>query len=304
MKTMIENEFVFRAGPKMAAVLGVNEALVLGMVDYWINKNKENNINYKNGRYWTFNSIKKWRERYFYFWSERTVKRIFESLEDKGILIVGNFNKVSFDRTKWYSIDYDKFNEIVAEKSELFNKYDMENIEENIKNDESGCPDAYCQDGEMQYDGLSSCNVTTCHNAKGQSVITNTNNNTNKTTFITQQPRQRVVAIETKGMLKKFLGHSYTDSYASRVIDVLMSKEKGCDYLSEKIELTKNSDVYNKCAFLMAALQSDYKSINDSTQRDNYGAGKNRNKFINFDQTVYKYSKEELDEMIRKKNQF
>ena len=36
----------------------------------------------------------------------------------------------------------------------------------------------------------------------------------------------------------------------------------------------------------------------------NYGAGKNRNKFINFEQTVYKYSKEELDEMIRKKNQF
>lgn len=58
MKTMIENDFVFRAGPKMAAVLGINEALVLGMVDYWINKNRENNINYKNGRYWTFNSIK------------------------------------------------------------------------------------------------------------------------------------------------------------------------------------------------------------------------------------------------------
>ena len=58
------------------------------------------------------------------------------------------------------------------------------------------------------------------------------------------------------------------------LLHVLMSKEKGCDYLSEKIELTKNSNVYNKCAFLMAALQSDYKSINDSTQRDNYGAGK------------------------------
>lgn len=76
MKTMIENDFVFRAGPKMAAVLGINEALVLGMVDYWINKNKENGINYKNGRYWTFNTLKKWRERYFYFWSERTVQRI------------------------------------------------------------------------------------------------------------------------------------------------------------------------------------------------------------------------------------
>ena len=83
-----------------------------------------------------------------------------------------------------------------------------------------------------------------------------------------------------------------------------MSKEKGCDYLREKIELAKNRNVDNKRAFLMAALQSDYKSVNGSTKIDNYGARKNRNKFINFEQTVYKYSKEELDEMIRKKNQF
>ncbi len=145
---MIENDFVFRAGPKMATVLGINEALVLGMVDYWINKNKENGINYKvdywinknkenginykNGRYWTFNTLKKWREKYFYFWSERTVQRIFESLEDKGLLIVGNFNKVGFDRTKWYSIDYDRFDELVAEKSDLINKYEMKEVEEEL----------------------------------------------------------------------------------------------------------------------------------------------------------------------------
>ena len=92
MKTMIEKDFVFRAGPKMAAVLGINEALVLGMVDYWINKNKENGINYKNGRYWTFNTLKKWRERYFYFWSERTVQRIFESLEGYICLLSSDFS--------------------------------------------------------------------------------------------------------------------------------------------------------------------------------------------------------------------
>lgn len=304
MKTMIENDFVFRAGPKMAAVLGINEALVLGMVDYWINKNKENGINYKNDRYWTFNTLKKWRERYFYFWSERTVQRIFESLEDKGLLIVGNFNKVGFDRTKWYSIDYDRFDELVAEKSDLINKYEMKEVEEELEIDMTNCPDATCQVDEMQNDRLSSCNTTTCHNANRQIDYNNTNNNTTKTTFITQQPGQRVVAIETKGMLKEFLGYSYTDSYASRIINILMSKEKGCDYLREKIELAKNRNVDNKCAFLMAALQSDYKSVNGSTQRDNYGTRKNRNKFINFEQTVYKYSKEELDEMIRRKNRF
>lgn len=304
MKTMIENDFVFRAGPKMASVLGINEALVLGMVDYWINKNKENGVNYKNGRYWTFNTIKKWRERYFYFWSERTVKRIFESLEDKGLLIVGNFNKAGFDRTKWYSIDYDRFDELVAEKSDLINKYEIESAEESMEIGVTICPDATCQVDEMQSDRLSSCNMTTCHNAMGQIVPNNTNNNTTKTTFITQQPGQMVVAIETKGMLKEFLGYSYTDSYASRVINILISKEKGCDYLREKIELAKNRNVDNKCGFLMAALQSDYKNVDDGGRRVGYGMGKNKNKFINFEQTVYKYSKEELDEMIRRKNRF
>ncbi len=40
-------------------------------------------------------------------------------MENKGILIVGNFNRSKLDRTKWYSIDYDRVYEILGLDDEV-----------------------------------------------------------------------------------------------------------------------------------------------------------------------------------------
>ena len=53
----------------------------------------------------------------FPFWSERTIKRTFGSLEKQNLLHVGNYNKAGFDRTKWYSINYETLNKLVARPS-------------------------------------------------------------------------------------------------------------------------------------------------------------------------------------------
>lgn len=124
----------------LARTIGLNEAIVLQHLHYWIVKNKEKNINYKNGKYWTFNSIQKWHDESFDFWSESTLKRIFASLEEKGLLIVGNFNKMKFDRTKWYSIDYEKLDKIVGEKKKIVNEKNINDVnnefdEMNINNE-------------------------------------------------------------------------------------------------------------------------------------------------------------------------
>jgi hypothetical protein len=92
----------------LAKVIGLNEAIILQQIHYWIEVNRKANTNFKDGRYWTYNSIKKWHDNDFSFWSASTVKRTFASLKDKGLLIVSNYNKAGYDRTKWYSIDYDK----------------------------------------------------------------------------------------------------------------------------------------------------------------------------------------------------
>lgn len=43
-----------------------------------------------------------------------TSKEDVQSLEEDGLIISGSYNKASFDKTKWYSIDYDKVFQIDA----------------------------------------------------------------------------------------------------------------------------------------------------------------------------------------------
>jgi len=97
--------------------LGLNEAIVLQQLNYWLQLNKRTDKNYRDGRYWTYNSIREWQETDFDFWSFDTVKRVFENLEKSGLLISCVYNKQNYDRTKWYSIDYDKLEESTSNQS-------------------------------------------------------------------------------------------------------------------------------------------------------------------------------------------
>ena len=82
---------------------GVDEAIVLSNFKHWIKKNEANNRHFYEGRTWTYNSAKAFAE-LFPFWTPRTIQRILTSLEKQGAILSGNFNKSSYDRTKWYAI--------------------------------------------------------------------------------------------------------------------------------------------------------------------------------------------------------
>lgn len=86
----------------LAATIGTNEALVVQQIHYWISKQ----INFRDGRYWVYNSYPEWMKQ-FPFIKERTLRSTFRGLEDKGIIIAKIFNKKSYDRTKWYTINYE-----------------------------------------------------------------------------------------------------------------------------------------------------------------------------------------------------
>lgn len=89
--------------PKLIKLLGdPTEAIILQQIHYWLVKS----ANIKDGYSWVYNSIKNWNKQFDWV-SEATLKRKFKSLEDKGLLITGNYNKAKFDRTKWYRINYD-----------------------------------------------------------------------------------------------------------------------------------------------------------------------------------------------------
>ena len=94
---------------ELATALGLNESIVLQQIEYWLTKFKETNKtrHYQKGKWWVYNSYREWKTN-FPFWSESTIRRAIKSLEDEGILITDNFNKLKIDRTKWYSINYEK----------------------------------------------------------------------------------------------------------------------------------------------------------------------------------------------------
>ena len=107
MNATLFDEFPILVDRVLAQKIGLNEAIVIQQLHYWIMQNKRQNKNFYDGRYWTFNSFENWHKDTFYFWSEKTVKRIFKKLEIENMIYVGNYNKKGYDRTKWYSINYE-----------------------------------------------------------------------------------------------------------------------------------------------------------------------------------------------------
>src|SRR5699024_10311084 len=95
--------------PKLATKIGLNESIFMQQIHYWNEINKKSNNNYKDGYYWTFNSVTQWKEQ-FPFWSRNTIQRTITNLENMKLIVTGNYNKLKIDRTKWYRVDYDALN--------------------------------------------------------------------------------------------------------------------------------------------------------------------------------------------------
>jgi hypothetical protein len=86
-----------------AKVIGVDCAIVLASIAWWVGHNKANRRNFRNGRHWTYNSAKAWSELLPYF-TPKQIRRILEELESAGLILKDNFNENTYDRTLWYSL--------------------------------------------------------------------------------------------------------------------------------------------------------------------------------------------------------
>jgi uncharacterized phage protein (TIGR02220 family) len=101
MSKLLISESPIMILPSLAVRIGVNEAVLLQQVHYWLVKSSH----VKEGRTWIYNTYRDWQEQ-LPFWSESTIKRAVKSLEERGLLLTANWNKSKLDNTKWYSIDY------------------------------------------------------------------------------------------------------------------------------------------------------------------------------------------------------
>lgn len=88
---------------EIAKVYGVDAAVVVHNLYWWIFKNIANEKHIYDGKAWTYNTMKAFSD-LFPFWTEKQIRTVLLRLKNQGALLVGNYNKTLMDRTQWYSL--------------------------------------------------------------------------------------------------------------------------------------------------------------------------------------------------------
>lgn len=135
--------------PTLACKIGLNEAIVLQQIHYWLDTRL--NKNFYEGKLWVHNSLKSWLKQ-FPFFSSKTLQRTLGNLEGKKLLFVGSFHKNSWDRTKWYSINYDALDALETSEtsdSSSCGHFDHMHLVKATRCTKTECTPAYSQGGYM-----------------------------------------------------------------------------------------------------------------------------------------------------------
>lgn len=88
----------------LAKEFGVEQAILIGRFQAWIRNNAANGRNFEEGRTWSFNTRKALSDE-FPFWSPSQIRRLLNSLIERGVMRQGEFNKKGYDRTLWYAFE-------------------------------------------------------------------------------------------------------------------------------------------------------------------------------------------------------
>lgn len=88
---------------EIACKVGVQAAVLLNHIAFWVAHNMANGTNFYEGRYWTFNSKKAFAELFPYM-TERQVQYALDKLKAEEYILTGNFNKLNLDKTLWYTL--------------------------------------------------------------------------------------------------------------------------------------------------------------------------------------------------------
>ena len=87
---------------KVAEEFGIEKAILLENFYFWIIKNRANNKNLHNGRYYTYNTAEAFEKLFPYMKARRIAQLLREMEHEDGLLISGQFN--NYDRTKSYTL--------------------------------------------------------------------------------------------------------------------------------------------------------------------------------------------------------
>lgn len=102
MSKLLINESPLQVQPSLAMAIGLNEAILLQQLHYWLGASKYK----KDDRIWIYNTYPEWLLQLKYM-SVSTLKRTIKSLKEQRLILVERFDKSKSNQVNYYSIDYD-----------------------------------------------------------------------------------------------------------------------------------------------------------------------------------------------------
>lgn len=88
---------------ELANKVGINAAILLENIAFWVKNNEANGRNYHEGKYWTYNTKRAFHEQFPYM-SEKQISTALQKLLEAGYIVKGYYSEDARDRTLWYSI--------------------------------------------------------------------------------------------------------------------------------------------------------------------------------------------------------
>lgn len=88
---------------RVATLHGPDCATFINHLQYRIGENRSEGKYFYDGRYWTYNSTSSLIGNIYPYWTKKQMNLIINKLVDKGVILVGNYNKMPGDKTRWYA---------------------------------------------------------------------------------------------------------------------------------------------------------------------------------------------------------
>ncbi|MFK4784365.1 hypothetical protein [Fusobacterium sp. MFO224] len=240
---------------ELAEEYGIEEAILIENIAFWIKKNMTNNKNYIDGNYWVYNSYKSFNELFPYI-NPKKIQRVLMKLEKLNVIRSGSFNKLSYDRTKWYTIISTKVKKLYSliASNDFISKDNMSNgCSQNVQCTGTNCP--------MDTPKMS--------NGRGQSVqpipdIKSVIKTDIKTTTVKEggsslESRKK----EIRKIKEKLSSSNLELSTCKNIMRVILGKNITLKRLTEVLDYTKR--YLKSSGFIVSALRDNY-TLNTRTK--------------------------------------
>ena len=213
MSNLLINEPPLQVLPSLAKAIGLNEAIMLQQVHYWLHHAKVKH----DGRMWIYKTLDQWHEQDFSFWSLDTIKRTISNLRKMKLLLVEKLSSNSFNRVNHYTIDY-----------EALGRLELNNPQSRIAIDKGNMHQSTSAESTQHQGNMHQSDKSNMHQClrdnKENTKESNSNNNKTNFSITSIQDWVQPNLTEINEMLK--LGQSVTTNITQSQYDYQLSKFK------------------------------------------------------------------------------